>query len=744
MDFAALGLTVDSSGLDRGVKALDSLSAASSKTEDAAARLEKTFANVNARVANDNGFRRAAEAMKLTAYEARNLGFQVNDVATMLAMGASPMQVLASQGGQVLQILQGSAGGLKGFAAGVAALLTPMNLLAAATLAVGGGAAYMMFSTADATDAIEKHAERTKALKGAYDDVVKGQANLTKSSVAVQQALLEASKTDLEKKFKSIGASLSTALQGVRTADIVSGDFTFDAAITRFVDSVKAGQPHVLAFREEVARIANDTSLDAATRKNAASLLEMSQKAAEAEQALNGTADGIAHVGGMSAAQLASIAAFNAELSKLAGYSPDASKSIEAGRKVIEATQSYDKARLALREQLASGAIGGREYQAQLDLTRKTYEAAIPAIAGVTAEQKKLDDQIDATKGRLAGDRMSSRLGAIDADFARRVDDIRKMSATGATTQQIDGLIAKAKEYRDVQAKLAQQQDSFRSSGGKTDEELYASLIARAQGKVDMARVEAQTVGMTAEAIARARAEQELLNQAKVRDIDLTPTQIEQLKMLAGEEARYGDEARKRREQLSFEKDVTKGFITTLRQGLMSGQDAWQSFGNAAMSVLDKIINKLETQLVDALFTASSAGGGGFGGILSMLFSANGNAFGSTGVMAFANGGAFTNSIVTKPTLFPFANGTGLMGEAGPEAIMPLKRDGRGRLGVMSAGGGAPVSVTVGGTSIVITGDAGKEEIRQLRAEMAARDKAQAAQIRATVNDALSRGSIRR
>ncbi|MDV7209892.1 phage tail tape measure protein [Azotobacter beijerinckii] len=57
------------------------------------------------------------------------------------------------------------------------------------------------------------------------------------------------------------------------------------------------------------------------------------------------------------------------------------------------------------------------------------------------------------------------------------------------------------------------------------------------------------------------------------------------------------------------------------------------------------------------------------------------------GVQAFAKGGAFTNSIVSSPTLFPFAKGTGLMGEAGPEAIMPLTRGADGSLGVRSLGG---------------------------------------------------------
>lgn len=60
------------------------------------------------------------------------------------------------------------------------------------------------------------------------------------------------------------------------------------------------------------------------------------------------------------------------------------------------------------------------------------------------------------------------------------------------------------------------------------------------------------------------------------------------------------------------------------------------------------------------------------------------------GARRFAAGGAFTNSIVSQPTLFAFAGGgaLGLMGEAGPEAIMPLKRGRDGSLGVVGGGGG--------------------------------------------------------
>ena len=76
------------------------------------------------------------------------------------------------------------------------------------------------------------------------------------------------------------------------------------------------------------------------------------------------------------------------------------------------------------------------------------------------------------------------------------------------------------------------------------------------------------------------------------------------------------------------------------------------------------------------------------------LESAKGTAW-DYGVEAFAKGGAFTNQIVDSPTMFKFAKGTGLMGEAGPEAIMPLKRDSNGNLGVRAGTTGGNTEVVV-------------------------------------------------
>lgn len=90
----------------------------------------------------------------------------------------------------------------------------------------------------------------------------------------------------------------------------------------------------------------------------------------------------------------------------------------------------------------------------------------------------------------------------------------------------------------------------------------------------------------------------------------------------------------------------------------------------------------------------------------ALLKSANGNAFtaSSDRITAFAKGGTFTNQVVSSPTLFKFAKGArmGVMGEAGPEAIMPLQRDAQGRLGVKAMVQGALGPGYRGGGDVVV------------------------------------------
>lgn len=154
----------------------------------------------------------------------------------------------------------------------------------------------------------------------------------------------------------------------------------------------------------------------------------------------------------------------------------------------------------------------------------------------------------------------------------------------------------------------------------------------------------------------------------------------------------------------------------TLGKALGEGKDAGDSMKEALVSMSQEILDQLPTLFLQAGLQLIAQGQWGLGlGFVAAGFgtsfisglnqgyqeslekNALGGVYGDSGYEAFAKGGSFTNQIVTSPTLFKFASGgnfkTGLMGEAGPEAIMPLKRASDGSLGIEASGSGTSVQV---------------------------------------------------
>ncbi|KAB0502767.1 phage tail tape measure protein [Pseudomonas lini] len=130
----------------------------------------------------------------------------------------------------------------------------------------------------------------------------------------------------------------------------------------------------------------------------------------------------------------------------------------------------------------------------------------------------------------------------------------------------------------------------------------------------------------------------------------------------------------------------------------------------ASSALLGSLIGAGASYFAGGAGSTASAGStqAGYSGDLSGFtpgsIQADGGAW-SSGVQLFANGAAFTNSVVSKPTAFGMAGGDiGVMGEAGEEAIMPLTRTAGGQLGVRALSGGgsgstisinAPVTVAI-------------------------------------------------
>lgn len=120
---------------------------------------------------------------------------------------------------------------------------------------------------------------------------------------------------------------------------------------------------------------------------------------------------------------------------------------------------------------------------------------------------------------------------------------------------------------------------------------------------------------------------------------------------------------------------------------------------NFGIAIRKMIANAVAADLSKHLFgdIAGGEGSGLIGKGFDFLSGLVPNAQG--GVYATPALAAYSGSIVSRPTVFPFAKGIGLMGEAGPEAILPLKRGSDGKLGVSSGGGGHTINVYVSGNT---------------------------------------------
>lgn len=131
--------------------------------------------------------------------------------------------------------------------------------------------------------------------------------------------------------------------------------------------------------------------------------------------------------------------------------------------------------------------------------------------------------------------------------------------------------------------------------------------------------------------------------------------------------------------QANIEQTLGDNIFDALSGNFDNIEKAW---GNMLKRMAAQAIAQGLTKLILSAFGPSTGYGSGGGG--GLAFAASGMAFDRSGVQAFARGDIFDS-----PTMFAFGGSNlGIMGEAGPEAIMPLKRGRDGKLGVAAGGGG--------------------------------------------------------
>ncbi|MDA5555629.1 phage tail tape measure protein [Shimia sp. MMG029] len=138
----------------------------------------------------------------------------------------------------------------------------------------------------------------------------------------------------------------------------------------------------------------------------------------------------------------------------------------------------------------------------------------------------------------------------------------------------------------------------------------------------------------------------------------------------------------------ALEKSMNRGLRRAFDGLVFDGAKLSDVMSNLAQNMVNAAYRSAVRPVQDQLGEVLAGGVGNLlGGLLPF---ADGAGFTQGRVMPFANGG-----VVSGPVSFPMRGGRGLMGEAGPEAILPLSRGPDGKLGVRSAQQAGPVQVVM-------------------------------------------------
>lgn len=331
-------------------------------------------------------------------------------------------------------------------------------------------------------------------------------------------------------------------------------------------------------------------------------------------------------------------------------------------------------------------------------------------LALVSPDALELGARLEAVRAELEGFGAAkpTALEALNADFARVKATLDAGLAEGLrlTREEYDKLLATATQKRDLgiaaqfrkeaqaaadAAALLESVVDELNAAQRRDLEMRQSAGGDIEARIDAYNREADATLAGADALAAFRREQEegrVRAEAFSQALQAYPDDLEAIEGAVDRTV----EAWKRLKEAQDAVPAVKSDTDKLREsvdGLAAGFEragrrssralADMLFGlDKARFSVQNFLAQIGSDIAEGLIRKRITDPitNGLSSIFDSLF-ADGAAFDRGRVTAFARGG-----IVDRPTLFPMANGAGLMGEAGPEAVMPLKRLGNGKLGV--------------------------------------------------------------
>lgn len=537
------------------------------------------------------------------SFNTANIAAQFQDIGVTAAMGMNPLQIALQQGTQLSMVLEQMKG--TGQSTGRALLgaftsiISPISLVTIGLIAAGAAAAQYFFSTSEKAkkldDVLSEHSKAVSELRKAYGIAGDAAEDFGRKSTAALEAAARSSAAALreaiaaeEKNVKS-GLSDSGGFSGfglLQRIGLLGGDdlkavklqfAAFAEPIEKLRQQIKEGKPDYDAFQQSLAAI---VATDPQNLQPIADKIQL---------IISKAADGRGELDSMSDA-----------LDQITQNQFDTANIVAGFGNIVEAA--------------------------------KSAQDSVNSFATMLAHLNQIASGIDAKGNRIGGK------GAMDAaqqNFSETLNFQRRINPD---------LFGDIKHTKAPKA----------ASGGsrfprRTADDRFSEDIKAIQARTQALAMERGLLGATyAEQIKRNTAfdlEQKALKQVREearrkgdqdwQNAQLTPEMVKQIDEASDAYARQADALKKTQEAMDFARDLTRGFLDDFVNDLKDGKNVWESFGDAALGVLDKISSKLLDMATDDLINGIFGGSSGFN--IASLFGGGGI---SSTAMAAVMGGA--------------------------------------------------------------------------------------------------------
>lgn len=562
-----------------------------------------------------------------------------------------------------------------------------------------------------------------------FERLIDTQAELEKSQLGVAMATDKLTEAQL-KRARALGLLFDDSTGGAIKG---GGDGEAQAAMRgiqlqtalaamtekeRFVTE-KLNEAKLVSFAANGKLIVSQTEFTQKIREGAAALYD----AQEAQKKDNQAKTDAKNLAQSVASQLQSMSASNAQLKDQIDNWNAMGESVGKSQLALmqyETTQGkYALASEKEKSDLIEAAALTDKYTAAIDSLRESKKLA-DSMSGMDKDIAVLKfkiqyfqqygDSIDSSREAQA------RFDTTEGEFRNATDEQKR--ALIARGKEIDVLTGKLKGLT-AAAQASSILDNFMQSARNKVEDVRQRTIAIAGGSrsqveranfaqslnknIEDSRAQAVDSGLQGAELKKFIDDLNMARDTALRDFDAATKKLEQMQgdWMVGAKAglaEYYDQI----------KNVAGAMQNLLVNAFQGAEDALVnfvmtgklSFSDLARSIIEDLARIAIQQAIMAPLMAWFKG-------MGLMPAANGAAFsGGSALTAYATGG-----VVTAPTMFRHSGGLGVMGEAGPEAIMPLRRLSNGRLGVESAGGGTQnvtvnVSVESGGQTMQSDGGA--------------------------------------